>query len=68
MQCDVDDVISRGIQATNKMIQVEAKKCELAKIKGVEKVSPSGRIRDVAVIRDERVIKVKRIVEGSAKQ
>ena len=56
------------MEAAHEMIQVEAEKTELAEIQRVEEVKPSIRIRNVAVVRDERIVKMKRIVKGGTKQ
>ena len=60
---DINDVISRRIGAADEVIQIKAEERRLPEMKWIEKVGPLSRVRDVRVVHDENVVKMKWIVE-----
>src|SRR5262249_747171 len=68
VQHDIDSVITRRVQAANKVIQIKRKESELTQMKRIEEICPTRRIRHIAVARDERVVEVKWVGERCAEQ
>jgi len=68
VQCNINDVISDRISAGDDVIQIKAEESGLSKMKWIKKVSPLRRVRDVRVVHDENVVKMKWIVEGRSKK
>ena len=56
-------MVAGGVQAACEMVQVKGEECQLPQMKGIEKVEPLRRVRNIRVIGNQNVIEMKGIVE-----
>src|SRR5262249_22153796 len=63
VQQHIHHVIRRRTIPGNQMVQIETEKCQFPQVKRIQEMIPVCRVRYVCIIRDQHIVKMKRIIE-----